>query len=78
MRSKVAAAGMAGASGIAAVICDGTADGTLLAAASRRARPEPASRRIRERASSFKLWLRYAKPSHGTAAGRRRSGPRAP
>ena len=34
MRSKVAAAGMAGASGIGAVICDGTADGTLLAAAS--------------------------------------------
>ena len=34
MRSKVAAAGMAGASGIAAVICDGTADGNLVAAAS--------------------------------------------
>ena len=33
MRSKTAAATMAGASGIAAVICDGTADGTLLAAA---------------------------------------------
>ncbi|HET8592950.1 MAG TPA: glutamate 5-kinase [Solirubrobacterales bacterium] len=65
MRSKVAAAGMAGASGIAAVICDGTADGTLLAAASgeeigTRFHPHP------ERASSFKLWLRYAKPSHGT------------
>jgi glutamate 5-kinase len=65
MRSKVAAAGMAGASGIAAVICDGTADGTLLAAA-RGERvgtdftPHP------ERASSFKLWLRYAKPSHGS------------
>ena len=65
MRSKVAAAGMAGASGIAAVICDGTAEGTLLAAAAgdatgTRFRPH------RERASSFKLWLRYAKPSHGT------------
>jgi glutamate 5-kinase len=65
MRSKVAAAGMAGASGIAAVICDGTADGTLLAAAAGEAtgtrfQPHP------ERASSFKLWLRYAKPSHGT------------
>src|SRR5262245_49061131 len=31
MRSKVAAAGMAGASGIPAGICDGTAEGTLLA-----------------------------------------------
>jgi len=65
MRSKVAAAGMAGASGISAVICDGTADGTLLAAAS----GEPAGTRFsphRERTSSFKLWLRYAKPTHGT------------
>jgi glutamate 5-kinase len=65
MRSKVAAAGMAGASGIAAVICDGTADGTLLAAASGEGsgtRFEP----HRQRASSFKLWLRYAKPTHGT------------
>jgi glutamate 5-kinase len=64
MRSKVAAAGMAGASGIAAVICDGTVEGTLLGAAAgdatgTRFRPH------RERASSFKLWLRYAKPSHG-------------
>jgi glutamate 5-kinase len=64
MRSKVAAAGMAGASGIAAVICDGTADGTLVAAAT----GEQTGTRFaphRERASSFKLWLRYAKPSHG-------------
>jgi glutamate 5-kinase len=65
MRSKVAAAEMAGASGITAVICDGTAAGTLLAAAA----GEPTGTRFtshRERASSFKLWLRYAKPSHGT------------
>jgi glutamate 5-kinase len=65
MRSKVASAGMAGASGIGAVICDGTADGMLLAASrgeatGTRFHPHP------ERASSFKLWLRYAKPSHGT------------
>ncbi len=65
MRSKVAAATMAGASGIGAVICDGTSDGTLLAAAG----GESAGTRFspnRQRASSFKLWLRYAKPSHGT------------
>jgi glutamate 5-kinase len=65
MRSKVAAAQMAGAAGIGAVICNGTAEGTLRAAASgnptgTRFAPHP------ERASSFKLWLRYAKPSHGT------------
>ena len=67
MRSKAAAAEMAGASGIPAVICDGTAAGTLVAAAGgesvgTRFRPH------RQRASSFKLWLRYAKPSHGTLA----------
>jgi glutamate 5-kinase len=64
MRSKVAAAQMAGAEGIPAVICDGTEPGTLLAAT----RGEPGGTRFaphRERASSFKLWLRYAKPSRG-------------
>jgi glutamate 5-kinase len=65
MRSKVAAAGMASASGIATVICDGTAAGTLSAAAA----GEPGGTRFaahREPVSSFKLWLRYAKPAHGT------------
>jgi glutamate 5-kinase len=65
MRSKVAAAGMAGAAGISAVICNGTAEGTLLGAAA----GEPTGTSFAphpERASSFKLWLRYAKPSHGT------------
>src|SRR5690349_1152625 len=56
MRSKVAAAGMAGAAGVSAVICDGTAERTLLAAAAGEGTgtsftPHP------ERASSFKLWL---------------------
>jgi glutamate 5-kinase len=67
MRSKVTAAEMAGAAGIPAVICDGTADGTLLAAEA----GEAVGTRFaphREAASSFKLWLRYAKPSHGTIA----------
>ena len=64
MRSKVAAAEMASAAGIPVVICDGTEAGTLAAAAggekvgtSFPAHPE--------RTPSFKLWLRYAKPSHG-------------
>jgi len=67
MRSKVAAAEMAGASGIRAVICDGTAEGTLRAAVA----GESVGTRFhphREPTSSFKLWLRYAKPTHGTIA----------
>ncbi len=64
MRSKVAAAEMASAAGIPAVICDGTTPGTLGVAASgdevgTRFVPHP------ERTPSFKLWLRYAKPSQG-------------
>lgn len=64
MRSKVAAAEMASAAGIAVVICDGTEPGTLLAAAA----GEPGGTRFEahpERTPSFKLWLRYAKPSRG-------------
>ncbi len=64
MRSKVAAAGMASAAGIPAAICDGTATGSLLAAArgddvGTRFAPHP------ERTPSFKLWLRHAKPARG-------------
>lgn len=64
MRSKVSAAEMVGAAGIPAVVCDGTAAGSLRAAAA----GEPCGTRFvphPEPASSFKLWLRYAKPSHG-------------
>ena len=64
MRSKVAAAEMASEAGIAAVICNGTKPGTLLAAAA----GEPAGTRFAAgpaRASSFKLWLRHGKPAHG-------------
>jgi glutamate 5-kinase len=64
MRSKVAAAEMASAAGIPVVVCDGTEAGTLRAAAAGESvgtsfTPHP------ERAPSFKLWLRYAKPSRG-------------
>jgi len=67
MRSKVVAAEMATAAGIPALIAngtegaavraalDGTGSGTLF---------HPQAGRV----SSFKLWLRYAKPSHGTVA----------
>jgi glutamate 5-kinase len=64
MRSKVVAAEMATAAGIATVICSG-----LRADALRRALDgEPEGTRFPPRPtgwSSFKLWLRYAKPSHG-------------
>jgi glutamate 5-kinase len=56
MRSKVVAAEMATAAGIPAVICSGLEGG----AAGTRFPAQQA------RYSSFKLWLRYAKPSHGT------------
>jgi glutamate 5-kinase len=64
MRSKVAAAEMASAAGIPVVICDGTAPGTLAVAAAGEA---VGTRFVAhpERTPSFKLWLRYAKPSHG-------------
>ena len=64
MRSKVAAAEMASAAGIPVVVCDGTQPGSFAAAArgervGTRFKPHP------ERTPSFKLWLRYAKPSRG-------------
>jgi glutamate 5-kinase len=64
MRSKVAAAEMASAAGIGVVVCDGTRPGSFLAAA----RGERVGTRFAshpERTPSFKLWLRYAKPSQG-------------
>jgi glutamate 5-kinase len=65
MRSKVVAAEMSTAAGIPAVICNGLDPGALAtvlgggSAGTRFAAQEA-------RYSSFKLWLRYAKPSQGT------------
>jgi glutamate 5-kinase len=67
MRSKVAAAEMASESGIPAVICNGTSAGTLTAAAS----DDAVGTRFAVqsgKASSFKLWLKYAKPAHGSVS----------
>jgi glutamate 5-kinase len=64
MRSKVAAAEMAAEAGIPATICNGTKGGTLLAAA----RGDAVGTRFAAqagKASSFKLWLKYAKPARG-------------
>ena len=64
MRSKVAAAEMASEAGIPATICNGTSSGTLAAAAGE----GPVGTRFAARgtkASSFKLWLKYAKPTQG-------------
>jgi glutamate 5-kinase len=65
MRSKVVAAEMATAAGIPAVICNGLRAAALRAALA----GEPSGTRFPARAlgySSFKLWLRYAKPVRGT------------
>ncbi len=64
MRSKVAAAEMAAEAGIPATICNGTSAGTLLAAAGGE---ETGTRFAAQagKASSFKLWLKYAKPTRG-------------
>ena len=65
MRSKVVAAEMATAGGIETVICSGLRDGALAAALD----GAPAGTRFPARDarySSFKLWLKYAKPSRGT------------
>jgi glutamate 5-kinase len=64
MRSKVVAAEMATAAGIAAAILNGTrgeAVARALAGEHEGTRFHPQEGRV----SSFKLWLRYAKPSHG-------------
>jgi glutamate 5-kinase len=64
MRSKVVAAEMATAAGIPARIANGTRSEAVAAALA----GEPAGTRFlpqEGRVSSFKLWLKYAKPSHG-------------
>jgi glutamate 5-kinase len=64
MRSKVVAADMATAAGVATVICNGLRDGALEAVlAGRREGTRFAPRKTGH--SSFKLWLKYAKPAHG-------------
>jgi glutamate 5-kinase len=64
MRSKVVAAEMATASGIATVIASGLEPGRITAAAAGEA--VGTSFPAREgRFSSFKLWLKYAKPARG-------------
>jgi glutamate 5-kinase len=65
MRSKVAAAEMGSEARIPVVICNGTTAGTLGAAAA----GEPVGTRFApqdSKSSSFKLWLKYAKPPSGT------------
>ena len=65
MRSKVVAAEMATAAGIPAVITNGNTPGALEDALEGR----PSGTRFvpgESRVSSFKLWLKYAKPSHGS------------
>jgi glutamate 5-kinase len=65
MRSKVVAAEMATAAGIPAVVANGRTPGAIAAAVA----GESIGTRFAPQAgdySSFKLWLKYAKPSHGS------------
>jgi glutamate 5-kinase len=65
MRSKVLAADMATAAGIATVVCNGLREGALEDVLAGR----PAGTHFAPRHSghsAFKLWLRYAKPTRGT------------
>jgi glutamate 5-kinase len=64
MRSKVVAAEMATAAGIPAVIASGLADGAILRAAAGEGTGTHFAAR-EGRYSSFKLWLKYAKPTRG-------------
>jgi glutamate 5-kinase len=65
MRSKVVAAEMASAAGIATVIASGLEPGLVARAwAGERVGTRFAPQPVRH--SSFKLWLKYAKPSRGT------------
>jgi glutamate 5-kinase len=65
MRSKVVAAEMATAAGIPTVIASGLEPGTIVAAAA--GEPVGTAFTAHEgRYSSFKLWLKYAKPARGT------------
>jgi glutamate 5-kinase len=67
MRSKVVAAEMATAAGIPAVVANGRTPGAIGAAVA----GEPVGTRFAPQASgysSFKLWLKYAKRSHGAIA----------
>jgi glutamate 5-kinase len=67
MRSKVVAAEMATAAGIPAVVANGRTPGAIAAAVAGEAVGTrfPAGE---PRHSSFKLWLKYAKPARGTVA----------
>jgi glutamate 5-kinase len=64
MRSKIVAAEMATASGIPTVIASGLQPGTILAAAVGNATGTRFAAQS-ARYSSFKLWLKYAKPARG-------------
>ena len=66
MRSKVVAAEMATAAGIPAVVGNGRRAGALDAMVAGSGEEGTRFLPRESRYSSFKLWLKYAKPSHGT------------
>jgi glutamate 5-kinase len=65
MRSKLIAADMATSAGVPTVVCSGISDDALRAVLGGEARGTRFPARTRGH-SSFKLWLKYAKPTRGT------------
>lgn len=66
MRSKVSAAEMATAGGIAVVVCSGKRDGAIARAAGGDENEGTHFTPHKQPHSSYKLWLRYAKETRGT------------
>ena len=66
MESKIKSARIASESGVPAVICNGTRDGELVAAAGGDEVGTRFTAQVEGRLSPYKLWLKYAKPARGT------------
>jgi glutamate 5-kinase len=66
MQSKIASARIASESGVPVVICNGTRDGELAAAAGGGEIGTRFTARVEDRLSPYKLWLRYAKQPTGS------------
>lgn len=66
MQSKIASARIASESGVPVVICNGTRDGELAAAAADGEVGTRFTARVEGRLTPYKLWLKYAKQPSGT------------
>jgi glutamate 5-kinase len=66
MESKITSARIASESGVPVVICNGTRDGELAAAAGGEEVGTSFTAQVEGRLSPYKLWLKYAKRTSGT------------